>query len=223
MLRKIWQWLKNLYQRWFTKPTPPPPPPPPRPDTEYENLFSQLLEEVSQGASSGNVKGFLISHKVKEAELIAWLERFGTKLETNPPANPAELSHHLQQLNQLGLGELSSLAGNIAQQLSGGEPEETDTGDDTPQKHTPHPDAVDLYNQGVDLYNAGNIQGALECWNRALEIEPNSHPAWACQGDILLELKQYQESILCYQCALDIDPNYHYAWYHKGDAHYYLK
>ena len=246
MLRKIWQWLKNLYQRWFRKPdpTPPPTPKPPRPDTEYENLFFRLLEEVSQGASRGNIKGFLISSNVKEAELVAWLQRFRAQLETNPPANPTELSDRLQQLSQLGLGELSSLGGKIAEQLSPTplnpqppSPREREGGlspspslgegfrvrDNTPQQRKPHPDAVALFNQGVDLVNAGNIQGALECWNRALEIDPNFHYAWHNKGNAHSDLKQYQEAISCYERALEIDPKYHYAWTGKGNVHLELK
>ncbi len=74
MLNKIWQLIKQLIQRLFnTQPTNPPAPQKPLPptltDAEYEAKFMELLAGVNQGWSRGDIAGFLIAKRLKNAEL----------------------------------------------------------------------------------------------------------------------------------------------------------
>ncbi|NES95824.1 MAG: tetratricopeptide repeat protein [Desertifilum sp. SIO1I2] len=127
MLRNIWQWLKQLWQRVFgNSSTSPPDVPPPPPvakltDAEYEAIFLELLEGVSQGWNRGQVQGFLIGKNLKnkgfkETDLVSWLQSFGAKLQESPTLHE-QLARRLLLLANLNLGELSQVAGEIAKRL----------------------------------------------------------------------------------------------------------
>ena len=132
MLNKIWQLIKQLIQRLFgTQPSPTPaqqkPLLPTLTDAEYEAKFMELLEGVNQGWSRGDVAGFLIAKRLKNAELAAWLRRFGDRLsegEIGGDAAAAEAVESLQELAQRLLllsricdGELGNTAREISREI----------------------------------------------------------------------------------------------------------
>ncbi|AEF95692.1 tetratricopeptide repeat protein [Methanotorris igneus] len=80
------------------------------------------------------------------------------------------------------------------------------------------PKAVEWYNKGWDLQDSGKYLEAIECYDKALEIEPDFVEAWNNKGLALYELGRYSEAIKCYDKALEIDPNFAVAWYNKGLA-----
>lgn len=121
MLRRIINFFKRLFQRLLGRPQPSPATTSSQPsvsltDTEYEALFLQLLEQVYQGASRGQVKGWLMGHKINEAELVAWLERFSTRLQENPVQHE-ELAERMVMLASLDVGELGDKSGRIGRNL----------------------------------------------------------------------------------------------------------
>ncbi len=125
MIRQIWQRILNLWrllQRHFRKqPAPPPPKPTPiRSFGEYEQKFLQLLEGVAQGWSRGEIKGFLIGCKIKDAEWENWLQEFGERLLVSPETN-LELGGRMLRLGEMNCGKLSEVAGNIGSKLLAGE------------------------------------------------------------------------------------------------------
>ncbi|MEG4345363.1 hypothetical protein QUB70_19120 [Microcoleus sp. A003_D6] len=130
MLNKIWQFLKQLIQRLLGKTPPPAPPPAPRPtltDAEYEAKFMEILEGVNQGWSRGDVAGFLIAKRLKDAELAAWLRRFGVRfLEGESGGDVAaadavesvqELAQRLLLLSRIRDGELGDVARKISREI----------------------------------------------------------------------------------------------------------
>ena len=48
---------------------------------------------------------------------------------------------------------------------------------------------------------------ALECSNKALEINPKNEWAWLVKGLVLNGLKRYDEALECSNKALELDPN----------------
>ena len=36
-----------------------------------------------------------------------------------------------------------------------------------------------LFNQGVDRYELGYLESALDCYDKVIEIKPDFHEAWA--------------------------------------------
>jgi Tfp pilus assembly protein PilF len=57
---------------------------------------------------------------------------------------------------------------------------------------------------------------AIECYNKALEINPKYAEAWNNKGNAYFDMNKYDEAIECYNKALEINPKYAEAWYNKG-------
>ncbi len=122
MLKRLWQWLKRVLQQWFGNPA--------REstggntvvkpriltDTEYKALFLELLTGVNENWTKGRVKGFLAAKDVREAELLAWLRRFGERLLASSALN-TELAARMILLRKLDIGEVGYVAHEIGMQL----------------------------------------------------------------------------------------------------------
>jgi tetratricopeptide (TPR) repeat protein len=59
---------------------------------------------------------------------------------------------------------------------------------------------------------------AIECYTRAIMIDPNRANAWYKKGNAFGNLGMYNEAIECYNRFIETDPNYANAWYNKGNA-----
>ena len=87
----------------------------------------ELLAGVNQGWSRGDIAGFLIAKRLKNAELAAWLRRFGAQLlETEGGGDVAaadaieslqELAQRLLLLSRISDGELGDVARGISREL----------------------------------------------------------------------------------------------------------
>ncbi|MBE9007731.1 hypothetical protein IQ259_22375 [Fortiea sp. LEGE XX443] len=134
MLKRLVQWLKNLFQSLFgRKPTPKKADvnvqtesAPPLSDTDLEFLFTELLEGVHQARGQAWAIKWLhkVEHRVSSERWIEWLRRFGDRLLAAPTPNN-ELAARLVQLGDLGVGEVGDEAYEIGMQLltrNSGEP-----------------------------------------------------------------------------------------------------
>ncbi|MEG4851166.1 tetratricopeptide repeat protein [Microcoleus sp. B5-D4] len=259
MFRQIWQRILNLWQqiqRRFRKPVPPAPKPTPiRTFGEYEQKFLQLLEGVEQGWSRGDIKGFLIGCKIKDAEWENWLQEFGERLLVSPETN-LELGGRMVRLGEMNCGRISEVAGNIGRELLAGESlnrnsaevraeisenivsrllgregvsvSYTDNSSDANQSDLTSEsesiereiskEAIELYNKGVDRYNAGDLGGAIAAFKKALEIDPKFQYAWNGLGNALKDLGRYSQAIAAFEKALEIDPEFHISWNGLGST-----
>lgn len=75
-----------------------------------------------------------------------------------------------------------------------------------------------LYAKGTTLLKEGKYSEAIECFDKAIAIDPKYAPAWGNKGSVLLVQEKYSEAIECYDKAIALDPNYALAWYFKGWA-----
>jgi tetratricopeptide (TPR) repeat protein len=73
-------------------------------------------------------------------------------------------------------------------------------------------------NKGGSLSSLGRYQEAIDCLDKALEIDPRYAYAWTNKGACLRSLGRYQEAISCYDKALEIDPRNATAWNNKGSS-----
>ena len=60
-------------------------------------------------------------------------------------------------------------------------------------------------NKGVALAHLGKPREAIECYDKALEINPKLSDAWNNKGVALKALGRYEEATGCYDAALKIN------------------
>lgn len=75
-----------------------------------------------------------------------------------------------------------------------------------------------LFNQGLAQYNSRNFEGAIECWNRLLEIDPNLYEVWDNKGLALLDLHRYEEAVASYDRAIELKADDAQIWNNRGTA-----
>ena len=81
---------------------------------------------------------------------------------------------------------------------------------------THSPDESSLISQGLQLNIDGKHEEAIQCFDRALEIDPTDESTWESKGDALNSLGKHEEAIQCFDRALEIDPENDYALAMKG-------
>ncbi|MDZ7957014.1 MAG: tetratricopeptide repeat protein [Aulosira sp. DedQUE10] len=124
MLRRLIEWLKNLFQLPFSnqkagyrntargygvvKS------PPELTNADLELLFTQLLEGVHQARGRQWALKYLqrMEHRITDERWIDWLLNFGEKL-LNSPAPNQQLAGRMVQLGELGVGRIGELAYDI--------------------------------------------------------------------------------------------------------------
>ncbi|MBW4618240.1 MAG: tetratricopeptide repeat protein [Cyanosarcina radialis HA8281-LM2] len=86
----------------------------------------------------------------------------------------------------------------------------------------PSDSASELQKKGDRLIELKRYDEALTEFQKALEIDIKSLPAWNGKGKALYNLSRYQDSIEAFDKAMAIDPRSFDAWYGKGLAWYQL-
>lgn len=66
------------------------------------------------------------------------------------------------------------------------------------------------------LAELGKHNEAIDCYDKVLEIDPNSVYAWNGKANALNGLGEYTEAIKFYDKALEIDPNNALVWGNKA-------
>ncbi|WP_416212202.1 hypothetical protein [Nostoc sp. DedSLP03] len=126
MLKRLFQWLKKLFQNLFggkqttskSRVNVEKEPAPPLSDTDLEFLFNELLQGVHQARGEAWAQKWLhnIEHRITTQEWVEWLGRFGDRLLASPTPNN-EMAARLVQLGELKVGEIGDVAYNIGMQL----------------------------------------------------------------------------------------------------------
>lgn len=78
------------------------------------------------------------------------------------------------------------------------------------------------HDKGIAHFASGRDQEALQCYDKALEIDPNDTIAWTKKGNALFVLGFHQEALQCYDRVLKIDPKNAEARDEKESALYVL-
>ncbi len=68
-----------------------------------------------------------------------------------------------------------------------------------------------------------NETQAIDCFEHAIDIDPDDAYAWLIKGILVDDLKRYEEAVACYDRALEIDPEFVDALYNKGILMKFLK
>ena len=61
--------------------------------------------------------------------------------------------------------------------------------------------------KGLFLASKGNYTGAVECYDKAIELDPSFYPAWCNKGLALYYLNKNDEAIKCLDQAIEKIPN----------------
>jgi tetratricopeptide (TPR) repeat protein len=78
-------------------------------------------------------------------------------------------------------------------------------------------DAEALNVKGMNLVRTQQLRSALECFEKALRLNPNHSKAWYNKGMSLVSLGESKEEALhCFEKAIEINPLDPEAWNNKG-------
>jgi tetratricopeptide (TPR) repeat protein len=73
-----------------------------------------------------------------------------------------------------------------------------------------------LITQGVISFFSGNSYGAMQFFDRAIEINPNFDLAWYDKGNVYAYMGNIQQALFCFDRAIEINPNFDMASNDKG-------
>ena len=65
----------------------------------------------------------------------------------------------------------------------------------------------ELLRKGLKFLDSGKNEKAMECFDKAIELEPEFVDAWLNKGYTLHHLGKREESIVCIRKVLELDPN----------------
>lgn len=59
-----------------------------------------------------------------------------------------------------------------------------------------------MYNKGYALHNIGRYDQAIECYDKAIELDPNDVAEWYNKGGYLIHLGKHKDAIECCDKAM---------------------
>jgi len=69
---------------------------------------------------------------------------------------------------------------------------------------------------GEDMANSNNLDKAIECFDKAIGINPKNDFAWGDRGLILDKQGKTEEALASFSKAIEIDPKNAITWHNKG-------
>ncbi|MBN2223127.1 MAG: tetratricopeptide repeat protein [Deltaproteobacteria bacterium] len=80
----------------------------------------------------------------------------------------------------------------------------------------PDDSAASWYGKGLELADDLEYGKAIECFDRALEIEPDYEQALVARGSVLLNIGRYEDTYRDLNRAVELDPQDTAAYYIRG-------
>ena len=127
-----------------------------------EALIRELLAGVAEGWSYAWLKGWWMSKRSNEAELVGWLREYGARLVAD-----GEIRAQLVCLADLERGDLAAVAAGL---VKGWEPQV----EDSPGKFNPSDESEEWFDRGNELYELGNYEDLLVAEFRQLREQQHS-------------------------------------------------
>ncbi|NJM20589.1 MAG: tetratricopeptide repeat protein [Richelia sp. SM1_7_0] len=72
--------------------------------------------------------------------------------------------------------------------------------------------------QGLSQARAGNLELAIELYEKAVQTKPDVHEYWFNRGLTLFHLGQLEDAIASYDKAIEIKHDFYKGWYNRGRA-----
>ena len=79
--------------------------------------------------------------------------------------------------------------------------------------------AEDWNGIGIGFAISGEYEQAIECFNKAIELDPNNADAYFSRGTTHARLSQYEKAIKDFDRAIELNPNYSEAYRNRGGAY----
>jgi len=73
-----------------------------------------------------------------------------------------------------------------------------------------------LLKLGYTRFHMGDLGGAMDSYNRVLEIDVTNPEAWNLKGLVYYRQKNYEQALECVEKAIDSNPTDGMAWYNKA-------
>lgn len=83
-----------------------------------------------------------------------------------------------------------------------------------------HLKAEEYYNLGVIHYNNKEFKEAIDCFNKAIELNPDSSETYYKLGSTYYEMQEFDEAINFLEMAIELNPDSSKAHYGLGSTHY---
>mgnify|MGYP001799990312 FL=1 len=74
------------------------------------------------------------------------------------------------------------------------------------------------YYQGLAQARAGNLEAAVEFYEKAVQTKPDVHEYWFNRGLTLFHLGRLEDAIASYDKAIEINGDFYKGWYNRGRA-----
>ncbi|MEM9808338.1 MAG: tetratricopeptide repeat protein [Cyanobacteria bacterium P01_D01_bin.56] len=75
------------------------------------------------------------------------------------------------------------------------------------------------YQQGIEFDQQGQLQNAIACYNRAIDLQADYYEAWVRRGLSLMLLEDFQPAIANFNQAVALKMDLDLAWYLKAYCH----
>lgn len=194
-------------------------------DTDYEFLFSQLLEGIAHGWHEGRILKFFeqLGERGRTKIWLSWLDRFSEKVLASPSPNLV-LAARLMRLGELAqsfprIEPIGQAAYQLAHQLYARQAPETTIWEyEGPEAGPPQlPTTPEGWlTLGLQQANAGDLGAAIHSWEQAILLDPNLAVAWHNRGSALGNLGQLEEALASFEQAVKLNPEDPGAWFHRG-------
>lgn len=73
-----------------------------------------------------------------------------------------------------------------------------------------------FHKQAMSFLEQGEIQKAIDFFDKSINFDEKYFPAWNNKGIALLELKKYKEALECFNKVLSLNSLDRMVWYNKG-------
>ena len=255
LLKRIWQWIQEFFGQLFGKRSPRSSlgsnlqeSGRPLTDTDYEFLFSQLLEGIAHGWHEGRVLKYFedLGKRGKPKPWVAWLERFGTKAIASSAPNLqlaarmirlGELAQSFRETemigkksNEIGQKIYSQEAESGIWEYEGPDIDEPIVSTDNSQDYNSHSrtDSLDDVTQTVTIEELR--ERLQENATLAQQLAPqlgteSSNPEqlkteqeWFNQGLQQANQGDLEGAIASWDKALEINPSLSQGWHNRGSA-----
>jgi len=81
---------------------------------------------------------------------------------------------------------------------------------------------IGLYNSGIDKYNSGKYDLAIEYFSKAIKCDPRLTEVYYLRGSSNSQLKKYDKALKDFSTYLEYNPEAHRTYFERGFAYYSL-